>query len=274
MDYIGVIVGPDLIAREGEIIAVPERRARTDKSLSGYKTRRKAGDEDVITEADQIIKNTYRTLMTRGMKGCYVYFTDSETAEYFKSRVAQGRPKRGVTAKLPEPVGKAADNVLPFERVSRKQAKPYVNAVPILDLKFAAGAFSDAQFESPDHDEWAIIARTFKPRRGLFVAQVVGESMNRRFRNGAWCLFETSPKGTRNGRVVVAEHRDIDDPDTGGSYTVKLYQSTKEYQKDGTWRHLEIRLRPDSYDPTYKELVLGPDTAGRVRIIAELIAEL
>jgi DUF2075 family protein len=34
---------------------------------------------------DEIIKNTYRTLMTRGMKGCYVYCTDPETQEYFKS---------------------------------------------------------------------------------------------------------------------------------------------------------------------------------------------
>jgi len=33
---------------------------------------------------DLVIKNTYRTLMTRGMKGCYVYFVDKETGEYFK----------------------------------------------------------------------------------------------------------------------------------------------------------------------------------------------
>jgi hypothetical protein len=32
-----------------------------------------------------LIKNTYRTLMTRGMKGCYVYFTDKETGNYFRS---------------------------------------------------------------------------------------------------------------------------------------------------------------------------------------------
>jgi len=37
---------------------------------------------------------------------------------------------------------------------------------------------------------------------------------------------------------------------------------------------LKLRLRPDSDDPKYKELVFGPDAAGSVRIIAELIAEL
>ena len=74
--------------------------------------------------------------------------------------------------------------------------------------------------------------------------------------------------------MIVAEHRGIEDPDTGGSYTVKVYRSTKEHLKDGSWRHLEVRLRPDSEDPKYKELVFGPDAAGSVRIIAELIADL
>jgi DUF2075 family protein/phage repressor protein C with HTH and peptisase S24 domain len=274
VDYIGVIVGPDLIVRDGVVITVPESRAKTDKSLSGYKTRKQAGDAEVIGEADEVIKNTYRTLMTRGMKGCYVYFTDPEAAEHFKARLSKPSDSRAQDAVVAQPSGSASAAVLPFQRVERRKAKPYVDAVPLVNLKFAAGAFSGKQFQDQDHEEWAIIPKTFRPRKGLFVAQIVGESMNRRHANGAWCLFEVNPKGTRNGRVIVAEHRDISDPDTGGSYTVKLYHSTKEHRKDGTWRHLEVRLSPDSDDPTYKELILGPDAAGSVRIIAELIAEL
>ncbi len=37
--------------------------------------------------ADEIIKNTYRTLMTRGMKGCYVYCEDKELSNYLKERL-------------------------------------------------------------------------------------------------------------------------------------------------------------------------------------------
>ncbi|MEH6745809.1 MAG: DNA/RNA helicase domain-containing protein [Maribacter arcticus] len=37
-----------------------------------------------LEKADNIIKNTYRTLLTSGMKGCYVYFCDEETKEFFK----------------------------------------------------------------------------------------------------------------------------------------------------------------------------------------------
>lgn len=86
MDYVGVIIGPDLIARDTKIITDPTQRAKTDSSLKGYKKLFKVNPEAANKKADAIIKNTYRTLMTRGMKGCYVYFTDKETESYFKSR--------------------------------------------------------------------------------------------------------------------------------------------------------------------------------------------
>ena len=89
VDYIGVIVGPDLVVREGKVVTVPGARARHDKTLRGYKTRFKDDPEKALAEANLIIKNTYRTLMTRGMKGCYVYCSDPETTEYFRSRLAQ-----------------------------------------------------------------------------------------------------------------------------------------------------------------------------------------
>lgn len=84
VDYVGVIVGLDLIAADGVLRTDPSARASTDKSLAGYKTERK--DDPVLAEmkADEIIRNTYRTLMSRGMKGCYVYFVDPATAEHFK----------------------------------------------------------------------------------------------------------------------------------------------------------------------------------------------
>jgi len=84
LDYVGVIIGPDLVVSKGELTTDPAARAKSDKSLNGYK---KALDIDPISaaeKADEIIRNTYRTLMTRGMKGCYVYFTDEATADYFK----------------------------------------------------------------------------------------------------------------------------------------------------------------------------------------------
>lgn len=85
VDYIGVIVGEDLIVRNGVVITDTSKRASSDKSVQGYKRLLKENPEATRKQLDHIIKNTYRTLMTRGMKGCYVYFVDDETRDYFKS---------------------------------------------------------------------------------------------------------------------------------------------------------------------------------------------
>ena len=84
VDYIGVIIGPDLIVRKGKVITDASQRASTDKSVYGWKKQMK--EDPVVTAArlDSIIKNTYRTLMTRGQRGCYIYCTDKETADYFR----------------------------------------------------------------------------------------------------------------------------------------------------------------------------------------------
>lgn len=87
VDYVGVIVGLDFVVRDGQIITDPSKRAKTDASLKGYKKLLETNPKAARKKADSIIKNTYRTLMTRGMKGCYVYFLDKETEEYFKERI-------------------------------------------------------------------------------------------------------------------------------------------------------------------------------------------
>lgn len=70
-------------------------RGRFDKTLRGYKTRAKADLKGAVAEADLLIKNTYRTLMTCGMKGCYVYCSDKETASYFRYGLSTGALLRG-----------------------------------------------------------------------------------------------------------------------------------------------------------------------------------
>lgn len=86
-DYVGVILGDDIKYRDGKIITDFEKRAKTDRSLFGIKKMYKENPENALKIADEIIKNTYRTLMTRGLKGCYVYCVDKELQEYLKSRV-------------------------------------------------------------------------------------------------------------------------------------------------------------------------------------------
>jgi hypothetical protein len=84
LDYIGVIIGPDLVVRNGEVVTNCNERASSDASIKGYKKLLKTSPEEAEAKADMIIKNTYRTLMTRGQKGCFVFSTDPETNEYLQ----------------------------------------------------------------------------------------------------------------------------------------------------------------------------------------------
>ncbi|MBK7148056.1 MAG: DUF2075 domain-containing protein [Bacteroidetes bacterium] len=87
VDYVGVIVGNDMIVRDGKVITDPSKRASSDQSVRGYRQLLETDPVKGKETLRAIIKNTYRTLMTRGIKGCYVYFTDKETERYFRSHL-------------------------------------------------------------------------------------------------------------------------------------------------------------------------------------------
>ena len=86
-DYVGVIIGDDMRYDGHSIITDFSKHASTDQSLKGIKKLYKSHPKEAQARADEIIKNTYRTLMTRGMKGCYIYCTDSKLSEYIKSMI-------------------------------------------------------------------------------------------------------------------------------------------------------------------------------------------
>lgn len=150
----------------------------------------------------------------------------------------------------------------------RASAKFSGNAGLVFDIKIAAGDFSKEQWLQDCL--YAALPDYFTAKPGFFLAQVVGESMNRRILNGSWCLFREVSDGTRNGRVVFVQSRDIQDPDTGGQYTVKIYRSEKAVAED-SWAHSRIRLEPDSMDFNFKPLTLEPDTMNALRVIGEFV---
>lgn len=83
-DYIGVIIGPDLRYENGKIITDYKKRANTEKSLYGLYVLMKKDKNHYEKAADSIIRNTYRVLLTRGIKGCYVYACDEALQQYLK----------------------------------------------------------------------------------------------------------------------------------------------------------------------------------------------
>lgn len=88
-DYVGVIIGNDLRYENGKIVTDVTKRAKTDQSIKGIYIMLQQNFDKAEKIADEIIKNTYRTLMTRGQKGCYIYCTDKKLSEYLKRRLNQ-----------------------------------------------------------------------------------------------------------------------------------------------------------------------------------------
>ncbi len=80
-DYVGIIIGNDLRYDNNKVITDYKQRAATDASIKGLKGN--------LMLADRIIRNTYKTLLSRGQKGCYVYCQDKALSEYLKKRIAK-----------------------------------------------------------------------------------------------------------------------------------------------------------------------------------------
>jgi DUF2075 family protein len=264
LDYVGVIIGPDLVVRDGKIRTDAGKRSRQDSSVRGYKAMLKKEPGRARAIADRIVKNTYRTLMTRGQKGCFLFCVDAETQAYFKDLCA------GNVSLPAEAQGRYPG--LSLRLLSREEVRPYENAVPIFDLEMAAACDFSQEQHVEEHD-WVELPDSFRPQPGHFVTRVVGESMNRRIPNGSWCLFRANPGGSRQGKVVIVQHRSIEDSETGTHCTIKVYFSEKEVGEDG-WKHQRISLRPDSTREGYRAIELDPASAEDLRVVGELIAVL
>jgi len=82
----GVIIGDDLQVVKGALQGNPFNRAKTDQSLKGFKKAYKEDPELSLARAERLVRNTYRTLLTRGMLGTGIYCTDPQVAEFFQNR--------------------------------------------------------------------------------------------------------------------------------------------------------------------------------------------
>ena len=86
-DYFGVIIGPDLEVVDGRLRGNPLNRSKHDKSLQGFKNAFEANPAAALDRADRLIRNTYRTLLTRGMLGTGIYCTNPDVAAFFRQRI-------------------------------------------------------------------------------------------------------------------------------------------------------------------------------------------
>ena len=199
-------------------------------------------------ELKTFIINIYNTIMKRAIRGTYIYVCDPDLRDYFKKHIQQANKKSKTNIRI----------------VKKDEITPYINSVPLYDLKAAAGSFSNLQ--TTEIENWIKVPEKYSDLQNLFACQVTGESMNKIIPDGAICLFRKYSGGSRNGLIVLAESTDFIDSEFGSSYTVKEYESKKNISDDG-WKHESIMLKPQSTIETYKPIIINEDATQSLKVI-------
>ena len=150
--------------------------------------------------------------------------------------------------------------------VERPRTNPYHRHLPVYSLAVAAGAFLANR--PVEEEGWVQVPDSFHPREGMFVAQVVGRSMEPRIPDGSYAVFRPVPAGSREGRILLVELEGDVDPELGTGYTLKRWHSEKPADRsiDDSER-TAITLTP--LNPEFEPLLLQPGPNRRV--IAELV---
>jgi|LSQX01.3.fsa_nt_gb DUF2075 family protein/predicted GIY-YIG superfamily endonuclease len=238
LNYAGIIFGNEISydKNKNEIVIIPENYH--DKN-----------GKQTITNPDELKKfiiNIYKTILLRGIKGTYIYACDKELREYLRSFVESYE---------------SSEQDVPALKISEDK---FEDSLPLYDLKAAAGSFSDLQ--TIDGCKWVELPLGYRNSSDLFACYVIGESMNKIIPNGSICLFRKYTGGSRDGKIVLVEHTNIQDPDFGSGYTIKEYHSKKVVTED-EWHHQSIYLKPLSTDPGYQEIVIEADEMNSLKVI-------
>ena len=226
-DYIGVIVGEDLKYDKDKGILYTNISAIKDPMLK----RSKDGFDDYV-------RNIYRVLMSRGMKGCYVYFCDPDVATYFQQMM------------MPIPKEKQKQEPAIISMVPQNER--YTTYLPVYSIKAACGYFEDNSIVPDEEAEgWVDISNTgIKANNNMFIVHAAGDSMLPKIKDGDLCVFELygpNNAGSRNGEIVLTECPDKD-TDTDCHYTIKKYHSEKRQDEYETTVHSKIELIPLNKD--------------------------
>lgn len=238
LNYAGIIFGHEIgFDKEKNEIVIHEKNY-FDKN-----------GKQSINDAEELksfILNIYKTILLRGIRGTYIYVCDPDFRDYIAKYLSKDEVKETP------------------EEVATVDLVPFVNAVPLYDLKAAAGSFSELQIV--EDNEWVGVPQDIRVSEDLFACKVMGDSMNRIIPNGSVCLFRKYSGGSRNGKIVLVQSTEIQDTEMGSGYTVKEYYS-KKIINDSGWEHQAIILKPLSSYEHYQEIVLDADGMDSFQVI-------
>ncbi|MBI4529623.1 MAG: hypothetical protein HY695_37975, partial [Deltaproteobacteria bacterium] len=157
----------------------------------------------------------------------------------------------------------AVANILPFRRVRPAWGDRYKTCIPLLSVKAAAGGFSEDQ--DVNAADWVEIKTSLPLRKGMFVAQVVGHSMEPVIPDGAYCVFQFKAPQLKTDMIGLFQLHAAEDPETGGRFTVKRLKMATSRDPEGGLRRVAT-LVPEN--PAFKPIpVEGED----VKFVAEFL---
>lgn len=188
-------------------------------------------------------------------------------AGYLGERSLRDRVRDDTSWFAGEPAGQPEQRRRGFRVVEPSPEDRYVSCVPLVPLKAAAGAFSEPHGVIEGDWDWVEVETSRKLREGMFVAQVVGRSMEPLIPDGAYCLFASPVEGSRDKRILLLRLRDQVDPESGERFTVKQY--SRSPHDEGVWRRFEVTLKPQNREFPPLTVVAEDDDA--IDVVAEFL---
>ncbi|MDP9053336.1 MAG: S24 family peptidase [Acidobacteriota bacterium] len=148
-----------------------------------------------------------------------------------------------------------------FEAHVDSTVRPFVTHLPVFGLRAAATKFGEGM--EVEQESWVRAPENLRLAEGMFVAYVVGRSMEPLIPDGSACIFRAPVTGSRRNRYLLIEK--FGETDFASRYTVKKYARQGNLHESAD-REEPVRLEP--LNPEFEPFEL---TGDGFRVVAEFV---
>ena len=148
----------------------------------------------------------------------------------------------------------------------RAKQEAFKTLLPLYSLRAAAGRFGVGQ--AVDQEGWVDAGEVGKLTDKMFVARVVGRSMEPMIYDGDYVVFRSGLTGAMEGKTVLVQYKQTVDSVADAEYTVKRYTS----QRTNGQKQSRVVLQPVNAE--HEPIVIPPDRLNELRVLAEVVAVL
>jgi len=205
---------------------------------------------DFLKQIKSIDKVTWYTKTDDYMVWGIPFFNESSNNEFMTALdedVLEYEPNSTEKVSINE------NKIIPLSEVL--EGRCYVEYLPVYSIKAACGYFGNGEIVEPVG--WMRVEGFGRLNSDMFVVQAKGNSMETKIHDGDYCVFAKYQGGTRNGEIVLCEHRNYYDETNTGAYSIKQYISEKRTDEDGLLCGTKVTLLPFNSD--YNPIVIDAD---------------